>query len=30
MPRESGSIQYSVTAVMQINGAAYWIIRFRG
>jgi hypothetical protein len=30
MPREKRGIQYSVTAASDINGAAYWIIRFRG
>jgi len=29
MPAKAG-IQYPVTAACDINGAAYWIIRFRG
>jgi len=29
MPAQAG-IQYADTAVMILNGAAYWIIRLRG
>jgi hypothetical protein len=29
MPAKAG-IQYSVTAAIDIDGAAYWITRFRG
>jgi hypothetical protein len=29
MPAKAG-IQYAEVAVMILNGAAYWIIRFRG
>jgi hypothetical protein len=29
MPAKAG-IQYAGTAVMFLDGAAYWIIRFRG